>query len=125
MTDPGFQLFTLINATVALKWKPRCVEFCPNGVFEFKDGKAVVAYPVKCGGSCPTVNCSACAPLCHKRAIVFPSRNSAYVQAKGEGKDMIWKSTCEVCRKRYWTNRKSNICSDCNTKKQALLGFVV
>jgi len=29
--------------------KPRCVEFCPNGVFMFQDGKAVVAYQLSVG----------------------------------------------------------------------------
>jgi len=29
--------------------KPRCIEFCPNGVFLFQEEKAVVAYPTKCG----------------------------------------------------------------------------
>ncbi len=99
--------------------KPRCVEFCPNGVFEFKDGKAVVAYPAKCGGGSSTLRCTACAPLCHKRAIVFPSSfTSSCCQPKEEGnKDMFRKTTCEVCGKQYWTNRKSNICFDCEAKK--------
>ncbi len=99
--------------------KPRCIEFCPNGVYEFRDGKAVVVYPAKCGVGCSTGHCSACAPLCHKRAIVFPSSSTSYCcDAKGEGsKDMLWKTTCEVCGKQYWTNMKSNVCSDCETKR--------
>ena len=96
--------------------KPRCVEFCPHGVFEFKNGKAIVAYPVKCGGGCATVHCSACAPVCHKKAIAFPSGSVSFSQAKGEGKDMLWKATCKVCGKQYWTNNYRNICFDCETK---------
>jgi NAD-dependent dihydropyrimidine dehydrogenase PreA subunit len=96
--------------------KPRCVEFCPNGVFEFKDGKAIVAYPVKCGGPCSTVHCSACAPICHKKAIVFPSRNTSCREKKEEEKGMIRKITCRVCGKQYWTNREANICFDCENK---------
>lgn len=96
--------------------KPRCVEFCPNGVFEFRGGKAIVAHPALCGGDCSTVHCSACAPLCHKRAIVFPSNSASYSQAKGEGKDMLRKTTCTVCGKEYWTNREIDVCYDCESK---------
>ena len=92
--------------------KPRCIEFCPNGVFTFENGKAIVAFPAKCGGDCNTVHCSACAPLCHKKAIIFPSRNASYVQVKEEDKGMIRKTTCKVCGKQYWTNRENDVCFD-------------
>lgn len=98
--------------------KPRCIEFCPNGVFEYRDGKAVVAYPAKCGSSCSTVNCSACAPLCHKRAIIFPSRSASFVPVKQEDKGMIRKTTCKVCGKQYWTNREIDVCMDYENKKR-------
>lgn len=98
--------------------KPRCLEFCPNGVFEFKDGKAIVAYPAKCGGSCSTVRCSACAPLCHKKAIVFPQRNVSYAQMKEEDKGLIRKTNCKVCGKHYWTNKEIDVCYDCEAMKQ-------
>jgi len=97
--------------------KPRCVEFCPNGVFEFKDGKAIVAHPVKCGGSCAALHCSVCAPLCHKKAIVFPSRNTSFGQVKEDDKGMIRKTACRVCGKQYWTNREIDVCYDCEAKK--------
>jgi NAD-dependent dihydropyrimidine dehydrogenase PreA subunit len=98
--------------------KPRCIEFCPNGVFELKDGKAVVAHPEKCGVGCSTGHCTACAPLCHKRAIVFPSSATANCcNAKAADKDMLRKTTCEVCGKHYWTNMKSNVCFDCEKGK--------
>jgi len=96
--------------------KPRCVEYCPNGVFIFQESKAAVAYPTKC-----VKGCSACTPLCHKKAISFPSRNASYVQSNEEDKGLIWKTVCEVCGKHYWTNRKSNVCYDCEDKKQKLL----
>jgi len=96
--------------------KPRCIDFCPNRVFVFKDGKAVVTYPANCGGGCSTVHCSACAPLCHKKAIVFPQRNVSYAGVK-EDKGMIRKTTCKVCGKQYWTNREIEVCFDCEAKK--------
>ncbi|MCW4044407.1 MAG: hypothetical protein NWE94_02675, partial [Candidatus Bathyarchaeota archaeon] len=97
--------------------KPRCVEFCPNGVFEFQDGKAIVAYPAKCGGNCSTIRCSACAPLCHRKAIVFPQINTSFSQVKEEDKGMIRKTTCKVCGKHYWTNSVDDVCFDCEAKK--------
>jgi len=97
--------------------KPRCIEFCPNRVFEFEDGKAIVAHPVNCGGDCTTVRCSACAPLCHKRAIVFPSGSTRCSQLKGEDKDMLRKTTCKACSKQYWTNSEDDICFDCEEKE--------
>lgn len=93
---------------------PRCVEFCPNGVFTFQGGKAVVSYPAKCGGGCSTVHCSACAPLCHKRAIVFPS-NHTVVREEVKDKELIRQTTCEICGKVYWTNREKDVCFDCET----------
>ncbi len=92
--------------------KPRCVEFCPNGVFTFLEGKAVVTYPAKCGGGYSTLRCSACAPLCHKRAISFPSKNSAFSQVVQDNKDLIRKTICKVCGKSFWTNREDDVCFD-------------
>ncbi len=99
--------------------KPRCVEFCPNKVFTFKDGKAEVTNPAKCGVGSSTVHCSACAPLCSKKAIVFPSSPSlSCCSPRGESsKDLVWKTKCRVCGKTYWTNSSRNICFDCESKK--------
>ena len=97
--------------------KPRCVEFCSNGVFEFREGKSIVAHPAACGGEGFIFHCSACAPICHKKAIVFPSTNMSYSQADEEGKDMIRKTKCVACGKEYWTNREIDVCFDCEAKK--------
>ena len=99
--------------------KPRCVEFCPNGVFELKDGEAIVANPAKCGGGCSIIRCSACAPLCHKKAIIFPQRNSSNLPVTWDKKDLIRKTTCRVCGKNYWTNRDEDVCFDCESQKRS------
>jgi NAD-dependent dihydropyrimidine dehydrogenase PreA subunit len=88
--------------------KPRCVEFCPNGVFRFQDGKAVVAYPHKCVNGC-----TACEPLCHKKAISFPRRLTAFTPVKPEDKGLLRKTVCVKCGKTYWTNKETDICMDC------------
>lgn len=49
--------------------KPRCIEFCPNGVFELREGKAIVANPHNC-----VHGCVACESVCPKKAITFPQR---------------------------------------------------
>jgi NAD-dependent dihydropyrimidine dehydrogenase PreA subunit len=92
--------------------KPRCVEFCPNEVFAFQKGKAVVANPANCGKNGSIPNCSACAPLCHNKAINFPRRNS-HSQIAPEKKGLLWKTTCKLCGKQYWTNRERDVCFDC------------
>ncbi|MEM3464056.1 MAG: hypothetical protein QXL91_04250 [Candidatus Bathyarchaeia archaeon] len=91
--------------------KPKCVEFCPNGVLIFKDGKAVVAYPHKCVNGC-----TACEPLCHKKAITFPKRDFAFTPAKSEEKGLLRKATCVKCGKTFWTNRDVDLCFDCETR---------
>ncbi len=45
-----------------------CVEFCPTGVLQMKDQKAVVAYPEKC------VRCYLCARRCPDFAIGIKDR---------------------------------------------------
>ena len=96
--------------------KPRCVDFCPYGVFGFEDGKAVVANPHKCGGERGIFHCSECAPLCHARAIVFPQSNFSSKPVKEEDKGLIRKTTCRICGKIYWTNRETDVCMDCEAQ---------
>ncbi len=88
--------------------KPLCVQFCPNRVFEIRDGKAVVAQPHKC-----VSGCSACEPVCHKKAISFPRRMTTFSPAESENKGLLRKTTCPKCGKTYWTNRETDICLDC------------
>ena len=79
--------------------KPRCVEFCSNGVFVFQNGQSVVANPANCGKDCSIPNCSACAPLCHNKAISFPKRNVMHSQAAHVDNDMLRKAVCPKCKK--------------------------
>ncbi|MGQ9515590.1 MAG: 4Fe-4S dicluster domain-containing protein [Thermoproteota archaeon] len=77
-----------------IKWYPKidydlcascetCLKFCPNGVFERRGDKIVVARPYDC-----VVGCQACASLCPNKAISFPTRK--------ELKQML-----EALRKKY------------------------
>ncbi|MEM2995252.1 MAG: hypothetical protein QXI91_04470 [Candidatus Bathyarchaeia archaeon] len=86
---------------------PRCVEFCPNGVFTFQNGKAVVANPHKC-----VSGCTACEPLCHKKAISFPKKEM-FPQVKCGDKGLLRKVVCARCGKTFWTNRNVNLCFEC------------
>jgi NAD-dependent dihydropyrimidine dehydrogenase PreA subunit len=92
--------------------KPRCVEYCPNGVFAFIDGKAVVANPHKC-----VSGCTACEPLCHKKAITFPKPQYVTSPMKTGEKGLLRKTTCKKCGKVFWTNRESDLCFDCESKR--------
>lgn len=91
---------------------PRCVEYCPNGVFAFKDCKAIVANPHKCMNGC-----TACEPLCHKRAISFPKPEFALTPIKSVDKGMLRKTFCAKCGKVFWTNRDVDLCFECEGKR--------
>jgi len=96
--------------------KPRCVEFCPNNVYTFENGKAVVANPANCGKDCGIANCSACAPLCHNRAISFPMKEAVPLQpAKVDS--TFRRAVCPKCKKQYWTDRKTDLCMDCENQQ--------
>ncbi|MEM2385026.1 MAG: hypothetical protein QXL74_07040, partial [Candidatus Bathyarchaeia archaeon] len=41
--------------------EPRCIKFCPHGVYSFIDGKAVVVNPQNC-----IYGCVACESVCPK-----------------------------------------------------------
>ncbi|MEM3640942.1 MAG: hypothetical protein QXH37_03350 [Candidatus Bathyarchaeia archaeon] len=89
---------------------PRCVEYCPNGVFAFKDGKAIVANPHKC-----MYGCTACEPLCHKKAISFPKSDFVIAPIKSKDKSLLRKTTCAKCGKVFWTNRDVDLCFECES----------
>jgi NAD-dependent dihydropyrimidine dehydrogenase PreA subunit len=116
LDEPGNPWFPIIFSDkcdgCGIIGRPRCVKYCPNDVYTFQEGKAVVANPTKC-----VKGCSACASLCHEKAISFPSRSMSYMQVKDEDKGMIWKVTCPVCGKQYWTNRETDVCYDCEAKR--------
>ncbi|KPV62121.1 MAG: NADH-plastoquinone oxidoreductase subunit [Candidatus Bathyarchaeota archaeon BA1] len=66
--------------------KPHCIEFCPYGVFELRDVKALVVYPHKC-----VYGCIACERLCPKKAIAFPQRIATMPKIKSENKGLLRK----------------------------------
>ncbi|MEM4704032.1 MAG: ferredoxin family protein [Candidatus Bathyarchaeia archaeon] len=92
--------------------KPRCVEFCPNGVFSIVNDKVVVAFPHKC-----VDGCTACEPVCHKKAISFPRRTTAFAKLEDEDKGLLRRTVCENCGKTFWTNRDVDVCMDCEGKR--------
>ncbi|MCS7114830.1 MAG: hypothetical protein RMJ15_08005 [Nitrososphaerota archaeon] len=91
---------------------PKCVEYCPNNVFSFKDGKAIVANPYKCVNGC-----TACEPLCHKKAISFPKPEAAVTSTGSGDKGLLRKTQCVKCGKVFWTNRKIDLCFECESKR--------
>jgi NAD-dependent dihydropyrimidine dehydrogenase PreA subunit len=88
--------------------EPRRTKFCPNLVFEIKDGKAVVAHPYKC-----VYGCVACQPLCPRKAIAFPQRIGTTTTKNKQKKGLLRKTKCEKCGKTFWTNRDIALCFDC------------
>jgi NAD-dependent dihydropyrimidine dehydrogenase PreA subunit len=90
--------------------KPQCIEFCPHGVFELKDGKAVVVNPHKC-----VYGCIACERICPKKAIAFPQR-IASMPKMPKDKGLLHKVVCKGCGKTFWTNRDVDVCMDCESK---------
>ncbi len=89
----------------------RCIQFCPNEVFEIREGKVVVAHPYKC-----VYGCTACEPVCPKKAISFPKRETASIGVKSRDKGLLRKIVCIKCGKTFWTNREVDICMDCEIK---------
>ena len=89
---------------------PRCIKFCPNDVFMLLEGEVVVARPHNC-----VVGCSACEPVCPKKAITFPRQEFAFAQVKDKG--LLRKVTCVKCGKIFSTNREVDVCFDCESKR--------
>ena len=92
---------------------PRCIEFCPNKVFELRDGKAFVVKPLDCGKGCGVTHCSACALRCHKKAIIFPNQSTSKTIVP-ENKGWLIKLTCKKCKKVYWSDKEKDYCFDCS-----------
>ena len=92
---------------------PRCVEYCSTGVFAIKGVKAVVVHPEKC-----LSGCSACTSVCHGKAIQFPRRRSYFNAdfSKREKDESFRKVVCPKCKKIYWTDRKTDLCIDCDNQ---------
>lgn len=90
---------------------PRCIKFCPNDVFMLIDGEIVVARPQNC-----VYGCTACEPVCAKKAISFPSQETAFAPFKSKDKGLLRKATCVKCGKTYWMNREVDVCMDCESK---------
>jgi len=91
---------------------PRCIQFCPNDVYEIKNGKAVVARPYNCVNGC-----TACEPVCPKKAISFPQRATAFKPVKCGKKGLLHKVKCKVCGKVFWANWETDVCMECAGKK--------
>jgi len=90
--------------------QPECIQFCPYGVFELRDGKALVINPHKC-----VYGCIACERLCPRKAIAFPQRIAAMPKAPKD-KGLLRKAKCRNCGKIFWTDRDVDLCFDCETK---------
>jgi len=73
--------------------KPRCVEYCPNGVFAFINGKAVVANPHKC-----VTGCTACEPVCHKKSHNLPKTPTRWGINKNLGEGLAAKNHMQKVR---------------------------
>jgi len=87
----------------------KCMHYCPNGVLDVRDDKAFVVNPLGC-----IYGCSACANLCPKKAIMFPSRAAPYRSIKK--KSLLHQVRCKGCGKRFSTNRDTEYCYDCEDK---------
>jgi NAD-dependent dihydropyrimidine dehydrogenase PreA subunit len=87
----------------------KCVAFCPHGVLEIRDAKAVVANPLGC-----IDGCSACASLCPQDAIRFPSTET--IRNSTAKRSLLHRVVCRGCGKRFSTDRNVEYCFDCEGK---------
>jgi len=87
----------------------KCVNFCPHGVLEVREGKAFVANPLGCVSSC-----SVCAGFCPSNAIIFPSKEESFRSIKKES--WLHKVTCKSCGKEFLTDRETEYCFDCKNR---------
>lgn len=96
---------------------PKCVEFCPHGVFEIIEGKATVVRPQDC-----VYGCIACRPLCPHGAIEFP-QDQGFMRRK----DRAWSEglkrlTCSECGKVFWSDVETDLCMDCSERRTSRRG---
>jgi len=93
----------------------KCVSFCPNGVFEARDGRAWVVKPTAC-----VPGCTSCAMLCPREAIIFPTERPMKATALSSGvrdKGLLHKVRCKGCGKIFWTNVEgAEYCFSCRRK---------
>ena len=87
----------------------KCVNYCPNGVLEIRDEKAFVISPLS-----SIYGCSACAGLCPKDAIIFPSKEAVYSSTKKTS--LLHGVVCRGCGKRFSTDRDTQYCFDCENQ---------
>ncbi|MCW4039065.1 MAG: hypothetical protein NWF13_10080 [Candidatus Bathyarchaeota archaeon] len=90
----------------------KCVAYCPNAVLEIRDDKALVVNPLSC-----ISGCSACASLCPKDAIMFPSKETA--PHSTTKKSLLHRVVCRGCGKRFSADRDIEYCFDCENKAKA------
>jgi len=90
---------------------PRCIRFCPNGVFEIREGKIIVAHPIKCVNGC-----SACEPICPHKAISFQKTSRTSPDSGDSWSRSLRKTVCAICGKTFWTNVDADACFDCKRK---------
>ncbi|MBO3804264.1 MAG: hypothetical protein JTT11_10440 [Candidatus Brockarchaeota archaeon] len=93
--------------------EPRCLSYCPNGVFEIRGGKAVVANPMNCVNGC-----NACEPVCPRKAISFPNTGIRSRDRIDDWSLSLRKVSCAICGKEFWTNTDADTCFDCKGKSQ-------
>ena len=81
-------------------------------VLEIRDDKAWVVNPLRC-----IYGCSACASLCPKDAIVFPSKGTI-LNSTTKG-SLLHRVVCRGCVKRFSADRDVEYCFDCENKVEA------
>jgi len=92
---------------------PKCVEFCPHGVYAILSGKATVVNPQDCVNGCV-----ACRPLCPKGAIEFP-QDLGFMKKDKAWTEGLRQLTCTKCGKVFWTDSDRDTCWDCSAKVYA------
>ncbi|MFQ6075775.1 MAG: 4Fe-4S dicluster domain-containing protein [Candidatus Bathyarchaeia archaeon] len=90
--------------------RPRCIAFCPKGVFDIRNERAVVINPQDC-----VYGCIACQSVCPKRAITFPQRDYG-TEKPIRDKGLLHRVKCRNCGKVFTTNRDTYLCLECEKR---------